>query len=150
MGREPEPCAPDPATAAAALADADRATAAALDAVRRAGSGWTPHFLTAYGAAVVVFLILTGTLPGVAGAIAFGISWAAFGGISTWFKHHQQVYWRGYDRLVGRSFVAYFLLWGAAGGIGFNLFHGQVAYWVPAALVVSAPLFVGAWRSAWR
>jgi hypothetical protein len=103
-----------------------------------------------YGTASVVFVILTGTLPGVGGAVAFGASWVAFGGISTWFKRRQRVYWRGFDRLVGMSFVAYFVLWAVAGGVGFNLFSGQVAYWAPAALVVPAPLFVGAWRSTWR
>ncbi len=136
--------------AAATLAHANQAQAAALDAVRRAGSGWTAHFLAAYGAANVVFVILTGTLPGVGGAIAFGVSWLAFGGISTWFNRRQQVCWRGFDRLVGMSFVAYFVLWGVAGGVGFNLFPGQAAYWFPVALVVSAPLFIGAWRSACR
>jgi hypothetical protein len=145
-----ETCPPDPAMAAAALAHANQAGVAALDAVRRAGSGWTPHFLATYGAASVVFMILIGTLRGVSGDIAFGVSWVAFGAICTWFSNRQSVCWRGFDRLVGVSFIAYFVLWAIAGGVGFNFFSHQAAYWVPAALVVSAPLFAGAWRLVWR
>lgn len=139
----------DPAAAAAALAHAERAQDRARHAVR-AGSAWTSQLLAAFGVASVVFLTLTGALPGVGGGIAYLASWAAYGAISTWFGRRERVSWRGFDRLSGKCFVAWLVLQGAGCAVGFNLFPGNVAYWAPVAWVVSAPLFVGAWRAARR
>lgn len=135
----------DSVKAAAALAHAEQAQAIASRAVR-AGSGWTSWFLGAFGVTSVVFL----TLTGVGGAIAYVASWAAYGVISTWFARREQVSWRGFDRLSGRCLVAWLVLQGAGCAVGFNFFVGEMAYWAPVALVVSAPLFLGAWLAAHR
>jgi hypothetical protein len=131
------------------LAYAENAQTVAVRAVR-ARSGWTSSSLAAYGVATVVFITLTGILPDVAGALAYVGSWVVYGVIATWFARREQVSWRGFDRLSGRSFAAWFVLQGAGCAIGFNLFPGVAAYWVPVAMAVSAPFFVGAWRAAHR
>jgi hypothetical protein len=135
----------DPATAAAALAHAENAQALAADAVR-VRSGWTSRFLATFGLTSLVFL----TLCGVGGVLAYVASWVAYGVIATWFAHREQVSWRGFDRLSGRCFAAWFVLQGVACGVGFNFFVGEMAYWIPVAFLVSSPFFIGAWRAAQR
>lgn len=135
----------DPAEAAAALGDAEKAQAQAASAVR-AGSAWTSWALAAYGIATVIFI----SLIAVAGVAAYVGSWVAYGVIATWFARRERVSWRGFDRLSGRCFAAWLLLQGVGCGVGFNLFPGVAAYWVPVSLLVSAPLFIGAWRAAHR
>jgi hypothetical protein len=135
----------DPVTAAAALAHAEKAQVIANQAVR-AGSAWTSRFLGAFGVASVVFF----SLADVGGVVAYVASWVVYGAIATWFARREQVSWRGFERLSGRSFAAWFVLQGAGCAVGFNFFSGVAGYWVPVALVVSAPLFAGAWRAAHR
>lgn len=133
----------DPAMAAAALAHAEKAQAKARRAVRDA-SGWTSRFLSALGVASLVFISLTG----VGGVVAYVAGWVVCGVIASWFTRCEQVSWRGFERLSGRSFAAWFVLQGAGCGVGFNFFAGVAAYWLPVAVVVCAPLFLGAWRAA--
>jgi hypothetical protein len=135
----------DQATAAAALAHAEKAQAIAGNAVR-ARSSWTSQYLATMGIASVVFLALCG----VGGVIAYIASWVAYGVIATWFARREQVSWRGFERLSGRCFAAWFVLQGVACAVGFNFFSGEMTYWVPAALLVSSPFFIGAWRAAHR
>lgn len=135
----------EPAAAAVALVYAENAQAIAGKAVR-AESRWTGRFLAAFGIASIVFL----ALASVGGVVAYVASWLAYGVISQWFARRERVSWRGFDRLCGRSFAAWFVLQGVGCGVGFNFFAGEAAYWVPMAVVVSAPLFAGAWRTARR
>ncbi len=121
------------------------AKAIASQAVR-AGSGWTGRYLAAFGVLSTVFL----TLCGVGGVAAYVASWVAYGITATWFARHEYVSWRGFDRLTGRCFAVWFVLQGIACGVGFNLFAGEMIYWVPAALLVSSPFFIGAWRASHR
>jgi hypothetical protein len=137
----------DAVAAAAALDHTKLAQTTGSQAVR-AGSSWTSRFLGAFGIASVVFISLTGTLPDVGGAIAYVTSWVIYGAIATWFARREKVSWRGFDRLSGKSFRAWFVLQAAGCAVGFNYFAGVAAYWVPVALVVSAPLFIGAWSAA--
>jgi hypothetical protein len=37
------------------------------------------------------------------------------------------------------------VIYGTALAVGVAFFRGQPAYWIPMAVVVSAPLFLGAW-----
>lgn len=131
--------------AVSALAFAEKARADAEHAVR-AGSGWTRWFLGSYGVTTAIFI----SLVAVGGVAAYVGSWVAYGVIATWFGRREKVTWRGFDRLSGRCFAAWFLLQGAGCGLGFNLFSGVAAYWVPVALVISVPMFVGAWRASQR
>jgi O-antigen/teichoic acid export membrane protein len=135
----------DSATAAATLAHAEQAQALARDAVR-ARSGWTSWFLATFGVASVVFI----SLCALGGVIAYVASWVAYGVIAHWFARREHVSWRGFDRLSGRSFAAWFVLQGAVCGVGFNFFSGQLGYWVPLAFVAAAPFFVGAWYAVRR
>lgn len=132
-----------PTEAYSALALAEKAQA--HDAVR-AGSAWTGWFLGSYGVTTAIFI----SLVAVAGAVAYVGSWVVYGVIATWFGRRGRVTWRGFDRLSGRCFAAWFLLQGVGCGVGFNLFSGVAAYWVPVALVTSVPMFIGAWRVAQR
>jgi len=135
----------DPGTAAAALAHAERARTVAELAVRQ-GSAWTSRYFCAFGVASLVFM----TLTAVGGVVAYVASLVVYGVIASWFARREQVSWRGFERLSGRSFVAWFVLQGAGCAVGFNFFSEVAAYWIPVALVVSAPLFIGAWRAAHR
>jgi hypothetical protein len=135
----------NPTTAAAALAHAEKAQAIAGHAVR-VRSGWTSRFLATFGVTSVVFLALCG----VAGVIAYVASWIAYGVISTSFARRERVSWRGFDRLSGRCFAAWFVLQGIGCAVGFNFFSGELAYWIPVALLVSSPFFIGAWVAAHR
>jgi hypothetical protein len=135
----------DSVTAAAALAHAEKARAIAGEAVR-SGSGWTSRYLATFGVASVIFL----TLCGLGGVAAYVASWVAYGIIATWFARREHVSWRGFDRLSGMCFAVWFVLQGIACGIGFNFFAGEMAYWVAAALLVSSPFFIGAWRASHR
>lgn len=135
----------DPAEAATALAQAERKQEAANQAVR-AESGWTGWFLATFGATSLIFFALCG----VGGVAAYVASWLAYGVISRWFARRARVSWRGFDRLSGVCFATWFVLQGAVCAVGFNIFRDQVAYWVPAAFVVSAPFFVGAWLARQR
>jgi hypothetical protein len=135
----------DPATAATALAHAERAQAIASDAVR-ARSSWTSRYLATFGIASLIFLALCG----IGGVAAYVASWVAYGVISVWFARREQVSWRGFDRLSGKCFASWFVLQGVACAVGFNFFNGDMAYWILIALLVSSPFFIGAWRAAQR
>lgn len=143
---------PDPGMAAAALAHADQRRAAAQEAVR-ARSGWTAHYLWAYGAASVAF-VLAISLPGRPGASAASlvviVLWEALVALFCVYRRRQAVIWRGFGRVQAWAFCVWTLLWAAASGIGFGWFPGDPGFWVPAAFVVSAPLFVGARVAAKR
>jgi len=127
------------------LAHASKARTRADHAVRE-GSGWTERFFGSFGVATIVFI----SLVAVGGVVAYVASWVVYGIMATWFQRREMVTWRGFDRYGGRCFAAWFLLQGVGCGLGFNLFSGVVAYWMPVALIVSVPMFLGAWRAARR
>lgn len=69
------------------------------------------------------------------------------GGILLWARR-QRATLTGTGRRVALSFIGMGLLYVAVLVVGVNRFQGEPAHWIPAAVVVAAPMFFGAWREA--
>ena len=65
------------------------------------------------------------------------------------WAHRQRAIASGLGRRVPFYFIASRLLYTVALVVGITRFKGEPAYWIPAAIIVGAPMIVGAWRE-WR
>lgn len=125
--------------------------AAALDRDARRNSRWYGRYLATFAVAFAGLTLLLGLVPSLAVRVTlFATLWPVFVlGMVLWALRQRTA-----SRNVGRRTVPYWV--GSGGSYGIALIVGtpsrigDVAYWVPAALLVAAPLAVGAWRESQR
>lgn len=108
-----------------------RARSAAYFAVCGAGFAMTPLLLglTHLGPAVLPAIFIPMGLVGI---------WAS----------RQPAFLAGSGRRVALCFIGSGLLYTVALVVGINRFKGEPGYWIPAAILVGAPLMIGAWRES--
>jgi hypothetical protein len=87
-----------------------------------------------------------GLLPVGGGSGAVTTAWsAAIGMIVSYGASRRLVRRRGRFARHAVIWTAWALIYGTALAVGVAFFRGQLAYWLPMAVVVSAPLLLGAW-----
>jgi hypothetical protein len=124
------------------LDDAARARTAVASSERR----WWRFYLGSAGLAILVLFPLIGLLPVGGGSSAFVTAWsAAIGMIVSFSARKRLVRRRGQAMRHALVWASWAVIYGAALAIGVAFLRGQPAYWIPMGVVVSAPLFLGAW-----
>ncbi len=136
---------PHPVSAKEARTALD-AAGRARQAVTEAERNWPATYLAAFGVAMLVVFPMIGLL-GPAGVMASMALWVAVIAVMVTFAAQQRVTIRGRGRVIGASFAVWAVVYAACLFTGEFLFAGRPAYWLPMALVVAAPLLVGAWWS---
>jgi hypothetical protein len=124
------------------LDDAARARTAVASSERR----WWLLYLGSAGLAILVLFPLIGLLPASGGSSAFVTAWsAAIGMIVSFSARKRLVRRRGQAMRHAVVWASWAVIYGTALAIGVAFLRGQPAYWIPMGVVVSAPLFLGAW-----
>ena len=132
--------------------DARSAIGAAESAAARTrrSARWVAKYIGVFGAGFAAMTLLLGltrlstNIPAVlptlwGGLIVVMLIWA----------HRQRAIASGLGRRIPFYFIASGLLYTVALVVGITRFKGEPAYWIPAAIIVGAPMIVGAWRE-WR
>ena len=125
-----------------------RAAESAAARMRRPAR-WLTTYTAVFGMGFVAMTLLLGlsdlnrNVPGVLPAM-WGVLMVA---MMIWARR-QRASVAGIGRRVAPYWIVSGLLYLAALVVGVNRFHGEPSYWIPAAVVVGAPLIVGAWRES--
>ncbi|HEX3607132.1 MAG TPA: hypothetical protein VH134_14515 [Candidatus Dormibacteraeota bacterium] len=128
--------------ARAGLEEAARARRAVQSGERR----YWFAYLGSAGIAILILFPLIGLLPVGGGSGAVTTAWsAAIGMIVSYGASRRLVRRRGRFARHAVIWATWALVYGTALAVGVAFFRGQLAYWLPMAVVVSAPLLLGAW-----
>lgn len=137
-----DPDAVDPVDAQVALAVASAAASRVLVRAR-----WMSTYLAVFAGGFAVLTLLLGLVQPLSIRMgAFAIGWPLLiAGMVAWAAR-QPARLRGTLRRVMKYWVATGICYGAVLAVGTPRFIGEPLYWLPAAVLVAAPMVLGAIR----